>query len=542
MRGPETDQPGTGRAGMGSPSHGGTGAAPRAASGSPAGGGAAPSRAPKGWLADALDLLPPTLDVVAEAAWLAIVYLVLQVLGAHGPVLLGPIQFAALAAIGLAVARGALPWSGRGVLAATAAIAGLAGWLLSPAARDAVLAGRIDVALSLHAGGWLAGLAVVRGAAHADPGDDDLVLARLLAWGLPALVVPWLLSQVVGPAARAAFVEPAFVATLTFVVSVLLAIAVARLDALGSRSGVNWRSNPAWLLVLALIVAATVLVGLPLALVLGVPLDAAIRGALGPLWLLVVAVVAVIAIPAGLLATGLVLVLRVLLGPSHALPAAAASAIHGFHPEPATGLPGPVYAIAILAVVVAALAFLAWQLLPTFTGRRDASLDEERQIVLPGAIVRPGLPLPRLRPRRQPIAPRDAATAYVAAVEDLRAVPELARGTDETPTSHVRRLRAAGRGLVPLELLAADYALARYAGRALSVAEDRRGLARWRRLRAVAKRHGVAGPPETGRPGAGQPPGAGEPSDAGAWSAGAGCAAGERRDGAQPPHAGAPQP
>lgn len=47
----------------------------------------------------ALDALPILLDAVVEASWIAIVYLVLQVLGAHGPILLGPIQFALLAAV-----------------------------------------------------------------------------------------------------------------------------------------------------------------------------------------------------------------------------------------------------------------------------------------------------------------------------------------------------------------------------------------------------------------------------------------------------------
>ncbi len=35
------------------------------------------------------DLLPAALDAVVEGAWLAIAYLAVQVLGAHGPILLG---------------------------------------------------------------------------------------------------------------------------------------------------------------------------------------------------------------------------------------------------------------------------------------------------------------------------------------------------------------------------------------------------------------------------------------------------------------------
>ena len=443
---------------------------------------------------DLLDLLPPTLDAIAEGAWLAIAYLVLQVLGAHGPILLGPIQFAALAGLGIAISRGALPWSGRGPLAAATVIAALGGWLVAPQARDAVLLGHPDQALAFHAGGFLAGIAVLRGAAHGEAADDDLELSRLLAWGLPGLAVPWLLAQAVGPGGRAAFLEPAFVATLTFVVATLLAIALARLDALGSRSGVDWRNNPAWLLVLLLVVAATIVVGLPLAAALGIPLDAALRGAIGPLWFLVMAAIAVVAIPFGLIATALVYVVRALLGPARPLPPVATSTVHGFNPESATGLPSPVFAVIAIAIVVAVLVVLAWQLLPAIGARRATTVGEERGIVLPGTPFRPSLSLPRFRSRpAAPPPPHDAVTAYVAAIGDLGAVPSLARATDETPASHTRRLRTSGRGMTALDLLAADYALVRYAGRPISRAEDRRGLERWRRIRAQARAVAAAG-------------------------------------------------
>jgi len=46
---------------------------------------------------------------------------------------------------------------------------------------------------------------------------------------------------------------------------------------------------------------------------------------------------------------------------------------------------------------------------------------------------------------------------------------------------------------VGLELLAADYQLERWAERALSPAEERRGIARWRRLRRQLARPGREG-------------------------------------------------
>ena len=448
----------------------------------------------------ALDALPIALDAVVEGAWLAIAYLVLQVLGAHGPILLGPIQFAALAAAGLLLGRGVLPWRGGGTVALVAVAAAVGGWLLAPDVRDALLANDVNRAIGFHAGGWLAGVAVVRGAIHGESYEDDEVVSRLLTWALPALAVPWLLAQVATPAARAAFAEPAFVATLTFAVTALLSLAVARLDALGAGSGVDWRRNRSWLLVLGLIVAGTVLVGLPLAAALGVPLDAAVKGALGPLWIAFAVAVSLLAIPAGLLAAGLVALFRAILHPSQApsQQAPAGAAIQASQLAPGSGL---VFTVGVLVVILGVLALIAWRLWPGRGPQRRIE-DEERGIVIPQGSLHVGLPVPRWhRPSRVP-APSDAVTAYVATVDDLAGHPGLARAADETPAAHARRLRLDGRGMLPLDLLAADYQLARYAGRGLTRAEDRRGLARWRRVRAMADAgQANPGPVDTG-PGA----------------------------------------
>jgi hypothetical protein len=86
--------------------------------------------------------------------------------------------------------------------------------------------------------------------------------------------------------------------------------------------------------------------------------------------------------------------------------------------------------------------------------------------------------------RRRP-EPRDAATAYIALIEDIRPVEAVRRGRAETPAAHARRLRLTGHAGLELQLLAADYALARFGARALSEREDRRAIGRWRRLRAA---------------------------------------------------------
>jgi hypothetical protein len=92
---------------------------------------------------------------------------------------------------------------------------------------------------------------------------------------------------------------------------------------------------------------------------------------------------------------------------------------------------------------------------------------------------------PRLRRRafgRRP-EPVDAAGAYVALVADLERHPAVRREDAETPAEHAARLRRADRTDLRLDLLAADYALARFAGVTLPEREHRRAVGRWRLLR-----------------------------------------------------------
>jgi hypothetical protein len=80
-------------------------------------------------------------------------------------------------------------------------------------------------------------------------------------------------------------------------------------------------------------------------------------------------------------------------------------------------------------------------------------------------------------------APTDAPSAYVALLHELEERPAARRAPGESPAEHARRLREAGTGESGLDRLAADYALVRFAGRAITSKEERRALARWARLR-----------------------------------------------------------
>jgi hypothetical protein len=106
-------------------------------------------------------------------------------------------------------------------------------------------------------------------------------------------------------------------------------------------------------------------------------------------------------------------------------------------------------------------------------------------------------PTRRFRRRRASPDPSTAVEAYVRLLDDLDRRPDARRETAETPAAHAARLRATGAADLSLDLLAADYALARFGGVELSSAEDRRAVERWRRLRrtlGVRTRSGQAGP------------------------------------------------
>lgn len=437
------------------------------------------------WAAEAL---PVVLDAVVEASWLTVAYLTLEVLIGHRPAYLGPVELSLCVAAGILLARSTRR-GGQPAMAAAVVAAMAVTWFLAPAARDAFVATDLPGVLAAHPGAWIAGLAVVRGTSHADFRDDDLAVSTLLAWGLPALAFPWLLAQLSASPWRQEFVDPAFVSTLSFVATGLLAVAVARLDALGASSGVDWRGNRTWLVVLATVIVLLAVLGLPLAALLGVPLDAALRGALGPVWVLVGLAAGIVLLPLGLVIWTIVGIIRALLPAAQNRENQQLPWNTSFMPYGSAESAWIMTAIALVlvAALLAVLVFVAIRLLPERVASRGGDV-EEREIVVPPGSLHVHVALPHVALRRRQGPPRDAAAAYAAALDELRADGALARAGDETPAAHVRRLRAAGRGLRPLELLAADYQLLRYAARRLSPAEHRRAIERWRELRGRAGR------------------------------------------------------
>ncbi|HET7703685.1 MAG TPA: DUF4129 domain-containing protein [Candidatus Limnocylindrales bacterium] len=429
-------------------------------------------------------LAPVAFVVIAEAAWIAVVGGLLQEFSRREPVL-GVPALVPFVLVGIAAAVVLGPrLDARWPIAALALVSAgvLAGILASPDARAALAAGP-GPAIGAHLGGWTAGLAVLRGFAHARLPLAEGTVTRLLGIGVPGLAIAALLGGAIGEPYRARFLADALGASIIFVASAVLALAFARLGAVGADGGFDWRRNPAWLGLTILLLVVAIVVALPLSAVAGTAISVLVSVALGPLF--------VIGLATGLdrtarrvlgfMIVAVVIAFLLARGPGGALlPEAAAPGTAG------QGEPSPVEqmitvslgGLLLLAGVVGILFLVAlWM-------RRvrppDDGVIEERTIDTGGEA-----PVSRRRRTRfgRRTDPVGAAAAYVALLEDLARHPDVRRDPAETPIEHAARLRAIGRSDLSLHLLAADYALDRYGGVELPAREDRRGVRRWRTLR-----------------------------------------------------------
>ena len=144
-------------------------------------------------------------------------------------------------------------------------------------------------------GTWLLGLAVLRGAIQANP-RGNYATERVFSFGIPGLVVFWILASASGLVHDVAYTTAAFTATLTFVAAGLLALGLSRLDDL-EVDAIDLAARRRWLGLLVGIVGAVLMIGMPLSLVLGVPVSAAVAGVLGPFAPLLIGFFSILAIP-----------------------------------------------------------------------------------------------------------------------------------------------------------------------------------------------------------------------------------------------------
>jgi hypothetical protein len=475
-------------------------------------------RRPASALTVLVALAPVGLVVIAEAAWISVIAGLIQEYALHDAVF-SIATLAVWVAAGIAVARWLGPRSGRrwpAVAFALVAVSGAIGWLSSPDAR-AALADGLGPALAAHPGGWLAGIALLRGFAHARIPLAEGTVANLLGIGVPGLALAAALGGLIVDPWRTRFLADATASTIVYVITAVLALALTRLDAIGIDAGFDWRRNPPWLVLTVVLLGVAILVAIPLASIAGTLIAILVSIALGPL--LIVGLVtgfdgAARRIIAFFLVVTVVIsvLLRIFGGRSISVPPVTPEVPTQAPPSAAEqvftmGLGGLLLLGAIAGIIVMIAVWMRR------APAHEVEFDETRSIDPSDA----GLSTGRSRRSRFGFraAPVTAVEAYVALVGDLERHADVRREPAETPAAHAARLRANGRSGLSLDLLAADYALARYGGVELPGREDRRAVARWRvlRRRIAIRPAGIASPGGSGRSGEAPRPDAERPVD-----------------------------
>ena len=466
----------------------------------------------------AADLVTPALDAVVEGAWLALVYAAVQLGLVHGDATLGAFPFAIAAGVGVAWARpgGGRRTGGAGMLAALVIGAGAIGWLSDPASRAALAAAAqggwatdaVGTAIATNIGGWLLGVAVLRGATHASRSRDEERIGAMLEW-IPLLAIPWAIGLAFSLARRPEFVASALLSTLLFVGGGLVAVGLGHLESFGPAGGVDWRRNRAWLAVVGGVVALLLAVAVPAAYLVGAPPAAIVDAMFLPLAAIVGALAAVAAVIGAPLLAAFESLMAALPEPAPTPPPSASPP-----PVPGGGIVAPVEGDPRVGLTIAIIMLVATALIVMYVALRIRATDSSRAVAAPATrapedrsfvvpTIRARMPrAPWADPLRRP--PRTAPEAYLTLLDDLAGDRALARRANESARAHGRRVIASGilagvaggdapppaRAAAPdvdLGLLVADWELARYGARTLTPSEDRRGVGRWRRLRAAAR-------------------------------------------------------
>ena len=450
------------------------------------------------WWAEAVG---PALAGLTEGAWIFVVYLAVESV-ARAPSPLSPAAFVIVAVAGaLAGAwleRSAEP-SLRLIGLFSIGLSGV-GMLSSPELVDRLLGGDLLGAAGAHPGGWLLGIAAIRGAFGGRAIDDPDQAGRPLARSIGAVVLTWLYAGLLPDPARSAFGTAALGPTFLFVTSGIASLGLRRVHAVALRTGITWWRNGSWIVLvgalLGLLTAAAVqlgqalttlvptvlnLGGFPEVVIFGLfvaslistrdrpprPGRSAIRG--------IIAIVVVVAVGAT--------VYRLMHGSDSSRPAAPVA--------PAQNVTNELNWAAVVVLVVLILLGLALIALVAVRKRRPRRPGPAARRVLDNSGLqaeRPGLSwLRRARDRfrRNPTVPvpATAEAAYLATLQLLEALADGGRRTSETPAAHAQRLHRQSVGSLELELLAADYQLAHWGQRQLPARETRRAISRWDRSR-----------------------------------------------------------
>ncbi len=436
-------------------------------------------------------VLLPVVQCLAEGGLLAVVAAAIQALFGEPPII-GPLEFAILAGIGMGWARRrrwrTAAWEAFG-LPVIAVVAGTLCWLLAPEVRIALVEGDLQAALAAHVGGWIGAVAVYRGHAHHSREADEEVQDGLMRWGLPVLVAAWLIGALAarnaGPLLHDAFTAIAFIGSLLFIGSGVLALGLARLAAVrgDGPGGGSWFG-------FALVVAlGMTVIGIPAAFLLGVPLEVVVLAVLAPIRIIGALLVLVLS-PVVLVAALLADTVRGFLPPGFGLGGLNLPDIEPGVTQPTSSLPGILFYVVVGTIIALELAAVALYLWWRWRERREiaallSEVHEERTVVFDRAPrpPRPARPAAAaLRDRQDPVG------AYLLALDALAADGRWARQPCETPRQHLARMTTE-RGTVgeAMARLAAAYQLVRYGGRPLTEAERHRAAARVTRVEQVLR-------------------------------------------------------
>jgi hypothetical protein len=446
----------------------------------------------------AANVLLPTAQVLAEGAWLAVFYAALQALSGQ-PVWMGPLELAVMAWAGMAWGR-RRRWRSPAAealgLPILALAAGAFGWMLDPQVRLSLVQGDLLNGLGLHASGWITAIAFWRGEVHRTREDDDIIQDQLLRWAIPGLSIPWVLGHISSTGAtELEFRSAAFVGTIFFIAAAFTAMGLARLEAVRSTTGSDWRANRSWLVLVLGMAAGIILLAIPAASFLGVPGRSLLGAMFGPLQTLVFVLI-LLATPIILLAAAVAEAIKPILPDEIDLgnitfPDFGADQ-RNLIPEAPTIIFYVIVGILLLLelIAVAGMLWLRWQ---ERRRMRAATSDpfEERSIVIPPP-DEPVRPAPRVTRRRRGDPRADPVDAYLAALDMLSRDGRWPRQPTESPAAHVARLRSAGEGDPPpgLARLAGAFQLVRYGRRHLTTTEVGRTRGRLSRLGTFLRRGG----------------------------------------------------
>ncbi len=445
------------------------------------------------------DLIFPLGVGLAEGGWVAVLYLLVDAV-ARVPAPLGPLVFIATAAVAC-LAAGRLDRLGlpRILLIVGLLLGGaMVGLLATGPARDPLARGALADAFAVDPGGALLGLAALRGFVRAGAMGEPGQAGRPFAFGIVGLTAAWVFAGALADPMRSSFREAALLPTVAFVFGSLITAGIAR-TRLAAGERVDPLGNRAWL--------AALLGGTAILAISAIPLGVGVERMFGWViaWPLTVPVVVVALVAARLVVpsrgqvlrragaytvgpllilVGLAIIALVLPHGAQRSAADEAAGAGGASIEPTTPVFDYLFAGLVIVAIVAGLLLLAraWRRADGDGARRLVGDRRERVTDLDGGTPSAGGLRERWRRLRTRGRPTDAVSAYLATLRALEGSDDLRRTVDETPAAHARRLRRSV-GHLELDLLAADFALARWGRRRISPSEDRRAIGRWGRLR-----------------------------------------------------------